>query len=84
MATARTYNDWPLRSTVGKGAVEEVQINGRVMALVRGSWKPSGEYSMTHGVFTLNWVEDGVYYHLEGSPTNVSAEELIKMVESIP
>jgi Domain of unknown function (DUF4367) len=63
--------------------VEEVQINGQPAALTRGGWNAdTGQWNVAEGGLTLTWTRGDLQYQLMAS--NVSAETLIQMAESIP
>jgi hypothetical protein len=73
----------PTRLLSGHGSAEMVQVRGTQAALVRGAWgAEDGAYDVGRGL-TLVWVEDGLVYTLHTPATDVTAETLIRMAESV-
>jgi hypothetical protein len=63
--------------------VQEVQINGQPAGLTGGGWDAdSGQWDTVNHNLTLTWMRGDVMYQLH-SPS-VTAEELIRVAESIP
>lgn len=73
----------PHRLVAGLGSVEEVVVNGEPAALVRGAWHADeGTYDTTRGV-VLVWVTHDLVHSLRSSDARVSAQELVRMAESV-
>lgn len=78
-----TVENWEIQKPVGSDAVEKVVVNGQEAALVQGGWDyETGQYT-TEGLQTLEWKVGQVYYALSGLQGRVTAEELIRMAESM-
>ncbi len=74
------------RIIVGPEVVQNIELNGRNVALWRGGWNyDEKKWDDAIGSITLSWSDDGITaFHLSGMDDVVSAGDLIKMVESIP
>ncbi len=89
--SADYHPSFPPRRTVGEGSVEQLKINGKDVALVRGIWGGDPAATETPGLpwqrghLTLTWVreEDGVAYSLEANEGPVTLEDLVQMVQTI-
>jgi len=82
-AEQRSEGQPPARLLSGHGSAETVQIRGVQAALVRGVWSAEdGAYDVGRGL-TLVWVQDGVVYTLHTPGSEVPAEALIRMAESV-
>jgi hypothetical protein len=67
---------------VDTDSVEEVEVNGEPAALVAGTWSADTGQWDNQSALTLSWLKDDAMYQLF-SP-GASAEDLIRMAESIP
>lgn len=73
------------------GALEEVRVRGKPAALVRGTWGAMGPpYSdrvtsagWDHSSVSLTWFSDGLVYMILANPEAVTAEDLLRMAESM-
>ncbi len=75
----RASGSGPIR--VGPGSVKEVQVNGEPAALVQGVWNAQTQ-TWIQSSQTLLWRRDGVDYRL-GGPLDISADDLVRMAESL-
>jgi hypothetical protein len=64
-------------SLTGGGSAEQVQVNGQPATLIRRSPKA------TPGRLSLRWEQNGLTYLLSGSEEIISAEELIRIAETV-
>jgi hypothetical protein len=67
---------------VDTASVEEVEVNGQPAALVAGTWSADTGRWDNQSALTLSWLKGDAMYQLY-SP-GASAEDLIRMAESIP
>jgi len=67
---------------VDTDSVDEVEVNGQPAALVAGTWSADTGQWDNQSALTLSWLKDDALYQLF-SP-GASAEDLIRMAESIP
>lgn len=73
----------PVQWLVDLDHLQEVQVNGQPAGLTGGNWDAdSGQWDATHEDLTLTWTLGNVMYQLSSS--GATAEELIRMAESIP
>lgn len=70
--------------SVGPGSVETVQVNGQPAALVRGSWGYDTQVWGADDLMFLLWLRGELAYRMSGVEGEVSAEDLIRMAQSIP
>jgi len=83
------YADGPINLMIGRrvnwlvdlSSMQEVQINGQAAGLTGGGWDADSGQWQGHD-FTLTWMNGDLMYQLR-SPS-ASAEDLIRMAESIP
>ncbi len=67
----------------GRGSAETVPVRGTQAVLVRGTWgAEDGAYDVGRGL-TLVWVQDDLVYTLHTPGSEVPAEALIRMAESL-
>lgn len=65
---------------VGPGSVSEIEVAGKRVAVVYGSWDyPSGQWRTDREV-TLRWIQGGSTYILGGADTS----DLVHMAQSMP
>lgn len=86
VATYAPGQDMGEKIKVGLGSVEEVTVNGEPMALIRGGWDDeSGEF-VQNGALFLFWQEsdDLLYYVQSLERDNITPDDLIRIVESLP
>ncbi len=77
--------DYAYSVVVGQDSVEEVSIAGRPAALVRGGWdRDTKRYGTQYGILRLQWERDGLVLTLSGTEDATSADDLVRMAESIP
>lgn len=71
---------------VGKEAIEEITINGKPAALVRGGWNyDTQSYDFGINSQRIQWMYDeNTSYSLESQNEVISKEALIEIAESIP
>jgi hypothetical protein len=74
------------KAIVGEGAVEEIEINGKKAALVRGAWNPqTRQYQITNLVeISWNHTIETLYKLITVDDHEKAVEELVLMAESIP
>ena len=83
------YPDWP--EPVGYETVEEVYVNGKIAALIRGAWNFETELWDENFALRLKWELDGLVYGLSWRPSNsgkntaykLSVEDIILIAQSI-
>lgn len=83
------YPEWA--EPVGFETVEEVYVNGKVAAVIRGAWDFETEQWNEAKALRLKWEQDGLIYDLSWWPTNsgkniedkFSFAELIQIAQSI-
>ncbi len=65
--------------------VETVQVHGLPAALIKGHWDvETGQWSMQPPFLDLIWRQGDMVYSLIAHDANLSAQDLIRMAESIP
>lgn len=74
----------PWKQIIGPNSTEEVQVNGQPAALVRGIWNGATQRWDNPENISLWWPLHGVTYELQTVDSAISADELIRIAESIP
>jgi hypothetical protein len=70
---------------VGPESVEKLEINGREVAIWQGGWNWDTKQWDPHiAGTTISWEENDLIYHLNAAGSEVSLEELERMVGSMP
>lgn len=73
-------------SSVGAGpagSVTEATVNGQSAALIRGSWDQGTQEWSPGARLGLSWAQDKVLYQLYTWRSGITAEDLIRMAESV-
>ena len=74
-----------LARVVGEGAIEEVTINGKPAALIRGGWNYDAKSFDPTIQPSLRWeYDERTIYELHSSDEAIGREVLIRIAESIP
>jgi hypothetical protein len=70
---------------VGPGSVERIEVEGKEFALWHGGWNyDTSEWENNIEAITLCWSDEEWEYHLMGIEDDITKEDLIAMVQSIP
>jgi hypothetical protein len=69
---------------VGEEALEEIALNGKPAALIRGAWdSETRQYDLSAAIKVMWRYDEDTFYNLWSFDQNL-ADELIKMAESVP
>jgi len=71
--------------TVGEGALEEIMLNGKPAAVIRGAWNYDTQQYDLSPMTAIQWkYDENTVYTLSTWNQDMPLEELIRMSESIP
>lgn len=69
---------------VGEGGLEEITLNGKPAALIRGAWdSKTRQYDLSSTIKVMWRYDEDTFYNLWSFDQNL-VDELIKMAESVP
>jgi hypothetical protein len=70
---------------VGPGSVERIEVGGKEFALWHGGWNyNASEWDNNIDAITLSWSDEEWEYHLMGIGDDITKEDLMAMVQSMP
>jgi hypothetical protein len=70
---------------VGKGALEEIILNGKPAAVIRGAWNHDRTQYDLSGMIAIQWrYDENTVYTLSSEGQPLALDEYIKTAESIP